>query len=99
MGQRGAGGLVRSLLRSYGRAVQGVLLRDALDGGWGSVSSRLLSRHAAGFSGSARVRVCLFRWGVPALALRQPEERGQEGCPRLSAGRGQTATVVSLASA
>ena len=46
----------------------------------------LLSRHAASLSGSARVGVWLLRGRVSVLALRQPEERGEEDSARPSAG-------------
>ena len=53
LGRRSAGGLVRSHGRDRRRAPVGSSLRDALDGEWRSVSRCLLSRHAAGISGSA----------------------------------------------
>ena len=49
-----------------GERSAGLHFRDALDGQWRSVSRGLLSRHAAGFSGSARAGVQLFRRRVPA---------------------------------
>src|SRR2546428_11913992 len=81
---------------SHGRAAQGVLLRDALDGGRRSVSSRLLSRHPAGGFGSTRVRVSVLRRGVSAGALRQPEECGEENFAGGSAGGDWVAYWLSL---
>src|SRR2546428_13951485 len=82
---------------SHGRAAQGVLLRDALDGGRRSVSSRLLSRHPAGVFGSTRVRVSVLRRGVSAAALRQPEECGEEGFARGSAGGERAGPLLPVA--
>jgi hypothetical protein len=52
----------------------------------GAFDRGLLSCHAAGFSGSARVGVWLLRRRVPAPALRQPEERGEERMRRSAKG-------------
>ncbi len=97
LGRRSAGGLVRGDGRDWGRAPVGSSLRDALDGQRRSVSCGLLSRHAAGISGSARVGVWLFRWRLPVAALRQPEERGEEDSARSSAGGDGALDCVPLA--
>ncbi len=49
-----------------GERLRGLHFCDALDGERRSVSRGLLSRHAAGLSGSARVGISLFRRRVPA---------------------------------
>ena len=60
LGQRSAGGLVRSHGRDRRRAPVGSTLRDAVDGERRSVSRCLLSRHAAGISGK---RIQSFAFG------------------------------------